>query len=83
MSDLYVNTGYKETQLAPFGPIAIIAHTSNKEFVKSVSDDLSIRRKNRAQRPENIYSNTPGYCRDNYIFDSELFCGQIVENFRT
>ena len=41
MSDLYVNTGYKETQLAPFGPIGIIAHTSNKEFVKQVSEVLS------------------------------------------
>ena len=38
MSDLYVNTGYKETQLAPFGPIGIIAHTSNKEFVKEAKE---------------------------------------------
>ena len=79
MSDLEVNKDYKPLTLAPFGPIGIISHTSNKEFVKSVSDDLSIRRKNRAQRPENIYSNTPGYCRDNYIFDSELFRFQTGE----
>jgi len=79
MSDLEVNKDYKPLTLAPFGPIGIISHTSNKEFVKSVSEDLSKRRKNRAQRPENIYSNTPGYCRDNYIFDSELFRFQTGE----
>ena len=72
MSDLYVNTGYKETQLAPFGPIGSIAHTSNYDLVKAVSDDLSARRKRRAKRPENIYANDPGYARDNYIFDTEL-----------
>ena len=44
MSDLYVNTGYKDTYLAPFGPIGIIAHTSNKAFVKQVSDVLSTKR---------------------------------------
>ena len=79
MSDLEVNKDYKPLTLAPFGPIGIISHTSNKDFVKSVSDDLSKRRKNRAKRPENIYSNTPGYCRDNYIFDSELFRFQTGE----
>ena len=60
MSDLYVNTGYKETQLAPFGPIGIIAHTSNKEFVKQVSEVLSQMRKLHARRPGNIYANNPG-----------------------
>ena len=72
MSDLYVNTGYKEAQLAPFGPIGIIAHTSNKEFVKKVSDVLSEKRKMRAQRPGNIYANNPGYSREDYIIDTQL-----------
>ena len=72
MSDLYVNTGYKEAQLAPFGPIGIIAHTSNKEFVKEVSDVLSEKRKMRAQRPGNIYANNPGYSREDYIIDTQL-----------
>ena len=62
MSDLYVNTGYKETHLAPFGPIGIIAHTSNKEFVKQVSEVLS----------QNIYANNPGYAREDYIIDTQL-----------
>ncbi len=79
MSDLYVNTGYKETYLAPFGPIGIIAHTSNKEFVKKVSDVLSSKRKIRAERPGNKYSNDPGYSRDSYIMDSELIRFQTGE----
>ena len=72
MSDLEVSKDYKPITLAPFGPIGIIAHTSNYDLVKAVSDDLSARRKRRAKRPENIYANDPGYARDNYIFDTEL-----------
>ena len=72
MSDLYVNTGYKEVTLAPFGPIGIIAHTSNKEFVKQVSAVLSSKRKIRSQRPDCIYANNPGYAREDYIIDSDL-----------
>ena len=79
MSDLYVNTGYKDTYLAPFGPIGIIAHTSNKAFVKQVSDVLSAKRKIRAQRPGNKYANDPGYSRENYIIDSELVRFQTGE----
>ena len=79
MSDLEVNKDFKPITLAPFGPIGIIAHTSNKEFVKAVSDDLSARRKRRALRPENTYANDPGYARDNYIFDTELIRFQTGE----
>ena len=79
MSDSNVNKDYKPITLAPFGPIGIIAHTSNKEFVQRVSDDLAFRRKRRAQRPENIYANDPGYARDNYVFDSELIRFQTGE----
>ena len=79
MSDLYVNTGYKETYLAPFGPIGIISHTSNKEFVKKVSDVLSAKRKIRAERPGNKYANDPGYSRESFIMDSELVRFQTGE----
>ena len=79
MSDLYVNTGYKETYLAPFGPIGIISHTSNKEFVKKVSEVLSAKRKIRAQRPGNKYANDPGYSRESFIMDSELVRFQTGE----
>ena len=73
MSDLYVNTGYKEVNLAPFGPIGIIAHTSNMEFVKQVSEVLSEKRKIRSLRPDCIYANNPGYAREDYIIDTSLF----------
>ena len=79
MSDLYVNTGYKDTYLAPFGPIGIISHTSNKEFVKKVSEVLSAKRKIRAQRPGNKYANDPGYSRESFIMDSELVRFQTGE----
>ena len=79
MSDLYVNTGYKDTYLAPFGPIGIIAHTSNKEFVKNVSDVLSSKRKIRSEKPGNKYANDPGYSRENYLMDSELIRFQTGE----
>ena len=65
--------------MAPFGPIGIIAHTSNKEFVKKVSDVLSSKRKIRAERPGNKYANDPGYSRDSYIMDSELIRFQTGE----
>ena len=65
--------------MAPFGPIGITAHTSNKEFVKKVSDVLSSKRKIRAERPGNKYANDPGYSRDSYIMDSELIRFQTGE----
>lgn len=79
MSDLYVNTGYKDRYLAPFGPIGIISHTSNKEFVKKVSEVLSSKRKIRATRPGNRYANDPGYSRESYIIDSDLIRFQTGE----
>ena len=79
MSDLYVNTGYKERYLAPFGPIGIISHTSNKAFVDKVSEVLSAKRKIRAQRPGNRYANDPGYSRESYIIDSKLIRFQTGE----
>lgn len=79
MSDLDVSKDYKAITLAPFGPIGIISHTSNKDFVKRVSDDLSSRRKRRSLRPDNVFANTPGYYRENYVFDSELIRFQTGE----
>ncbi len=72
MSDLYVNAGYQDEYLAPFGPIGIIAHTSNKDFVNKVSEVLSAKRKLRAQKPENKYASNPGYAREDYIINTTL-----------
>ena len=79
MSDLEVNKDYKPLTLAPFGPIGIISHTTNKDFVLRVSEDLSKRRKNRSLRPENIFASTPGYYRESYMFDSDLVRFQTGE----
>lgn len=79
MSDLYVNTGYKDKYLAPFGPIGIISHTSNKEFVKKVSEVLSQKRKIRSAKPGNLYASDPGYSREDYIIESELIRFQTGE----
>ena len=44
MSDLYDNSDYKQVSLAPFGPIGIISHTANEDFVREVSNVLSMKR---------------------------------------
>ena len=72
MSDLEVNKDFKPITLAPFGPIGIIAHTSNKEFVKAVSDDLSARRKRRALRPEHTYTNESVRGHDIFVITDVL-----------
>ncbi len=72
MSDLYVNAGYQDGNLAPFGPIGIIAHTSNRDFVKRVSDVLSSKRKIRAASPDNKFEENPGYAREDYLIDTSL-----------
>ena len=72
MSDLYVSSGYDQASMPPFGPIGIITHTANKEFVKKVSDVLFEKRSVRVQKNSNPYVNSPGYCRSDYIIDSTL-----------
>lgn len=72
MSDLYVSSGYDHSSMPPFGPIGIISHTANKEFVKSVSDVLFEKRSVRLEKMSNSFVNSPGYCRSDYIIDSIL-----------
>ena len=72
MSDLYVSSGFDQASLPPFGPIGIISHTANKDFVKSVSDVIFKKRSARVENKSNPYVNSPGYCRSDYIIDSGL-----------
>ena len=72
MSDLYVSTGFDQASLPPFGPIGIISHTANKDFVKSVSDVIYEKRSARVEKKSNPYVNSPGYCRSDYLIDSVL-----------
>ncbi|MBP5181337.1 MAG: ribose-phosphate diphosphokinase [Clostridiales bacterium] len=66
-------------QLEPYGPIGIISHNANAEFVKAVSDTLSQKRKKRFEGNSNPYVHTPGYFRSNYILDSNLVRFQTGE----
>ena len=66
-------------QLEPYGPIGIISHNANADFVKAVSDTLSQKRKKRFEENTNPYVNTPGYYRSNYILDSNLVRFQTGE----
>lgn len=73
MSDLYVSSGYNQASLPPFGPIGIITHSANQDFVKKVSSVLFEKRSARVANHSNPYVTSPGYCRSDYIIDSELF----------
>ena len=73
MSDLYVSSGYDQASMPPFGPIGIISHTANKEFVEQVSSNLFEKRSDRVENRSNPFVTSPGYCRSNYIIDSDLF----------
>ncbi len=67
------------SELEPFGPIAIISHTANAEFVRSVNDVLYSKRLMRYETKANSYVNNPGYLRTNYIIDSNLIRFQTGE----
>ncbi|MCH4153210.1 MAG: ribose-phosphate diphosphokinase [Saccharofermentans sp.] len=79
MSDLYVNSGFKQATLAPFGPIGIIAHTTNIDFVRKVSDVLSSKRNKRIADGRTQYASNPGYARSDYLIDSKLIRFQSGE----
>ena len=66
-------------QLEPYGPIGIIAHNANREFVKAVSDVLSQKRKKRFDTNASPYVHTPGYYRTDYIIDTDLIRFQTGE----
>ncbi len=65
--------------LEPFGPIGIIAHSSNDEFVRAVSNTLYEKRKNRFDNHSNPYVTNPGYLRTDYVIDSSVVRFQTGE----
>ena len=70
MSDLYISSGFDQASMPPFGPIGIITHTANKDFVKKVSNILFEKRTARVEKHSNPYINSPGYCRSDYLIES-------------
>lgn len=65
--------------LEPFGPIGIISHTANSEFAHAVNNILYEKRLNRVNSNANPYVNTPGYLRNDYVFDTKLIRFQTGE----
>ncbi|MBP5655542.1 MAG: ribose-phosphate diphosphokinase [Clostridiales bacterium] len=63
----------------PFGPIGIIGHSANSDFVNKVNAVLAEKRANRVEKAANPYVHSPGYSRKDYIFDSELVRFQTGE----
>lgn len=58
--------------LEPFGPIGIISHTANEEFVKQINSILFEKRLKRKQEFSNPYVDSAGYLRKDYIIQSSM-----------
>lgn len=58
--------------LEPFGPIGIIPHTANEEFVKQINNILFEKRLKRKQEFSNPYVDSAGYLRKDYIIQSRI-----------
>ncbi len=58
--------------LEPFGPIGIIAHTANEEFVNQINSVLYEKRLKRKQDFSNPYVDSVGYLRKDYIIQSSI-----------
>lgn len=65
--------------LEPFGPIGIISHSTNDEFVRAVSNTLYEKRKKRFDNHSNPYVTNPGYLRTDYVIDSSVVRFQTGE----
>ena len=70
---------YRGIKLEPMGPIGIIGHTANRDFVERVSEVLSEKRLKRVENNASPYTNRPGYYRNNYIIDTSLIRFQTGE----
>jgi len=63
------NQGYL---FEPFGPIGIICHTANLDFVKQVNQVLHEKRLRRQNEKSNPYVHSAGYLRDDYLIQSQI-----------
>ena len=70
---------YGEMRLEPFGPIGIISHTANKDFVREVSNVLYEKRLKRYENNSNPFVTRPGYLRKDYLMDTDLIRFQTGE----
>ena len=63
---------YRGYLLEPFGPVGLICHTENLEFVQQINRVLSEKRKIRKENQSNPYVNNAGYLRSDYIIKADI-----------
>lgn len=63
---------YRGYLLEPFGPIGIICHTSNMDFVREVNRVLYEKRLRRMEDETNPYARSVGYLRDDYTIQAQI-----------
>lgn len=63
---------YRGYLTEPFGPLGIICHTANTDFIRQVSSILYDKRSFRKDHQANPYVNNAGYLRNNYIVHTDL-----------
>lgn len=63
---------YQFNLTAPFGPVGIICHTANEDFVKQISRLLHTKREKRKKNKINPYVNNPGYLRHDYTITADV-----------
>ncbi|MBR2750206.1 MAG: ribose-phosphate diphosphokinase [Clostridiales bacterium] len=63
---------YRGYLLEPFGPIGIISHTSNEEFVKQVNDVLYEKRALKYEKNASPYVNSAGYLRRDFTISATI-----------
>lgn len=71
-SDSFDALDYRGYLLEPFGPIGIISHTANEEFVKQVNQVLFEKRLKRQQNNSNPYVNSAGYLRKDFTISTSF-----------
>ena len=74
-----MTASYNGIKLEPIGPIGIIGHTANSEFVEKVSKVLAEKRLKRYENNASPYINRPGYLRSGYLIDTSLVRFQTGE----
>ena len=63
---------YQVNLAAPFGPVGIICHTANEEFVVQISKILHSKREQQKKDRINPYVNNPGFLRHDYTISADV-----------
>jgi len=63
---------YQGYLMEPFGPIGIICHSANIDFVQQVNSILHEKRLRRQNNNSNPYVHSAGYLRDDYLIQAQF-----------